>query len=401
MASLFWCYTHEDDRIEGERITKLARQLADAFELITAETLELFLDVDSLKWGEAWRERIDQALEDATFFVPVVTPKFLTRPECRRELLRFAGLAKSLGVEEFLLPIHYVNVEALKADDDTDDELVPLLKKTHRTDWRSLRLLDEKDPECRQAVHALATRLAEVVRSHEARPAPGSAEGATPTGPDADDASDEEDAPGLLDLIADGEDAIPRWIDVMTKLSEEIQAIGVVFTEGSKELERDDAAGKGFRGRVGALNRIANRLTPHATQVNELGSAYVTELIALDAAILTMIRLAVESEDESEISEVQEFCASVLGLVVYARGTATSLADMAASAEAQEGMSRALRAPLRVLRAGIRSITDGQAVLDEWERRILESGLISEEQARAAQEEAAAGMADSDSPPEE
>jgi hypothetical protein len=55
----------------------------------TASTLEVFLDRDSIRWGEEWRERIDSAVAGTTFFIPIVTPRYFLRKECRRELLSF------------------------------------------------------------------------------------------------------------------------------------------------------------------------------------------------------------------------------------------------------------------------------------------------------------------------
>ena len=58
----FWSYVHADDNAEGERISRLARDVVAQFEMLTGERLELFLDKDAIKWGEVWRDRVDTPL---------------------------------------------------------------------------------------------------------------------------------------------------------------------------------------------------------------------------------------------------------------------------------------------------------------------------------------------------
>ncbi len=107
----FWSYAHDDDILDGGAILELAHAIEEEYNLLSGEPLELFVDRSSIAWGDKWRERIDSALSQTTFFIPIITPRYFTRTECRRELLEFAGKAKSLGVDELLLPILYVEVQ--------------------------------------------------------------------------------------------------------------------------------------------------------------------------------------------------------------------------------------------------------------------------------------------------
>jgi hypothetical protein len=78
MANLqgFWSYVHADDHAEHERISRLAKDVASQFEMLTGEPLSLFLDKDAIKWGEIWRDKIDVSLAAIGFFVPVLTPRY-------------------------------------------------------------------------------------------------------------------------------------------------------------------------------------------------------------------------------------------------------------------------------------------------------------------------------------
>ncbi len=146
MANLqgFWSYVHADDQAEAERISRLARDVAGQFEMLTGESLALFLDRDAVKWGEDWRDKIDSSLASVAFFIPVMTPRYFMSPECRRELQFFARRATNLGIKELVLPLLYVDVPALHDETATDD-LIALVRTFQWEDWRELRFAELTD----------------------------------------------------------------------------------------------------------------------------------------------------------------------------------------------------------------------------------------------------------------
>jgi hypothetical protein len=75
-AAGFWSYVRADDRAEGGRIVQLARDVKQQFEFLSGEEIELFLDVDGIGWGDDWRDKIDDRLAKAAFFIPVLTPRY-------------------------------------------------------------------------------------------------------------------------------------------------------------------------------------------------------------------------------------------------------------------------------------------------------------------------------------
>ena len=168
-AAGFWSYAHEDDKLDSGGILKLRQLISEEYNLISGEVLDLFVDSDGIAWGDDWRIKIDTALSQTIFFIPIITPRYFIRPECRRELLEFAGKAKSLGVEELLLPILYVTVPGLSPE--SSDEAVALIARTQYADWRETRLQEAMSSGYRTAVNALAVRLlksAEQVRERRA-----------------------------------------------------------------------------------------------------------------------------------------------------------------------------------------------------------------------------------------
>ena len=79
----FWSYTHEDDRLDGGGILRLSHLIMEEYDLLSGEPLKLFIDRNDIAWGEEWRKRVDSSLAQTTFFIPIITPRYFTRPECR------------------------------------------------------------------------------------------------------------------------------------------------------------------------------------------------------------------------------------------------------------------------------------------------------------------------------
>jgi hypothetical protein len=117
----FWSYVHDDDEADSGRIARLARDVADQFQMLTGETISLFLDKDAIKWGEEWRDKVDSSLSSIAFFISVITPRYFMHPECRRELRFFVDRATRLGIRELVLPLLYVDVPSLDEEVPTDD----------------------------------------------------------------------------------------------------------------------------------------------------------------------------------------------------------------------------------------------------------------------------------------
>ena len=137
-ASGFWSYVHRDDN--DNRLTRLAHDIREEYSALTGVDFELFMDRESLQWGDIWRGRLDNALLATSFFIPIVTPRYFKSTECRNELLTFAREAESVGLTRLLLPIYYISVPEM---DDVGiaaaDPAIALIARTQYEDWRSLR----------------------------------------------------------------------------------------------------------------------------------------------------------------------------------------------------------------------------------------------------------------------
>ena len=142
----FISYAHRDDR-DGS-LTRLRQYLEVIVGQQTGEDIKIFLDHD-IEWGQNWRERIEESLDEVTFLIPIVTPSFFTSEDCRKELRRFLDREQQLGRKDLVLPIYYRDTELLSDETARESDKDAHAIHTHQyADWRQLlgRRLDSEVP---------------------------------------------------------------------------------------------------------------------------------------------------------------------------------------------------------------------------------------------------------------
>ncbi len=160
-AAGFWSYVQQDDADDFGRILDLAGRLRGAYRLRQADELTLFVDRESVQWGDEWSARIDAAIAGTTFFIPVITPSYFKSQACRKELLKFERQARKLGLEQLIMPIYWVPVPELEDNpDEAGDEAITVIARYQWQDFREVRLEDESSSTFRKAVSNLANELA-------------------------------------------------------------------------------------------------------------------------------------------------------------------------------------------------------------------------------------------------
>ena len=80
----FLSYTRFDDQHDGGAISEFRGRLASAVRAVTGELFEIFQDVDGIGLGERWPGKLDEMLDEARFFIPIVTPSYFTSKACRK-----------------------------------------------------------------------------------------------------------------------------------------------------------------------------------------------------------------------------------------------------------------------------------------------------------------------------
>lgn len=356
-AALFLSYAHEDNEAEHGRITALAEDIATRYELLTGETLPVFTD-EMIEWGEQWDLRLGQELTRTTFFVPIITPRFFQRQACRDEVLKFVNKARALNLQEFVMPILYIESRNLE---DRSDPVAVAVADSQWVDWGELRYSDRTSGEYRRKIDEMVTRLqtARDTAESEAPTAAGTMEALSTE----DGRAEGEDAPDLLE-------SLERFGDLLAKIESEIDELttsatdlGQQFVAITPELER---AGQStsprqirsvLRKTVGPLRAPSKEI---ARQAGETGE----HLVELDQIVSELL---VESGDRKtrELLGLDSFLTEILGLASLdfelsemqgVRNTTRALASFA----------REMRPIANSIDSVVRVFTDMEAMRTRW-----------------------------------
>ena len=325
----FWSYVTDDDTHEQGRIRQLAEDVASEYEATTGESVDLFFSGTDLEWGDDWPERIDEALESAAFFIPVITPRFFQSIECRRELQRFLDRAEALGTTELLLPIYYLHVEALHGElpeNHPDRELLATIRKTQWTDWTDLRFKARSSEEYRRAVAKLVGRIVEAGKKIESGarepPAPAALALATPS-------TEEEpatDAPGELDHLADLEHSLPAMTEAIEEIGGALREARGVMDAMTAEVNNAPAHRSTFAYRKNLASQLAHNLEQPADRLTKASQELATHTRTADSGTRIMLQKAAEAI-ASGSPEEQAAGKNILSVTRKAAGSIASMND--------------------------------------------------------------------------
>lgn len=377
----FWSYTHEDNELDGGGILQLSRLIMEEYNLLSGEPLKLFVDRNDIAWGEEWRMRIDSSLAEATFFIPIITPRYFTRPECRRELLEFAAKSEILGAKELLLPILYIDVSGLSTE--SSDEAAAMIARTQYVDWRNNRLLEPRSREYRVAVNSLAQRLLDIARYVADVQLKRELE------------SDPEDdgADGIVDIVMQIEALLPDWLEaVMVEKSVNAQIVAVFgqYQQQMNKLKRRKAQPSAL---LSTQIRMAQEMLPLAERSEKDSQVYLTRSVQLDPLVSALSRLVAEHpESFSSVTPVRDAIDEAMEVIrederFDAMGRGSIQADLRAMGHLGRTMKQANAAFTRKYRNAM----EGNDIVKRWDAELtehdsVESGPLSAEAADSSKD---------------
>src|SRR3712207_3640317 len=134
----FLSYSHADTEVE--RLTEFREHLSQEVGKQTGEEFPIFQDENSVQWGNNWQERIEESLDDVTFFIPIITPGFFKSTNCRDELERFLDREREMNRRDLILPVYYLDYPLLNDKSRRSSGALVYVIATRRiADWRQLR----------------------------------------------------------------------------------------------------------------------------------------------------------------------------------------------------------------------------------------------------------------------
>ncbi|GAA1785303.1 toll/interleukin-1 receptor domain-containing protein [Nostocoides veronense] len=353
----FWSYVRRDNGNDGGRILQLAKDIEKEYELLSGNTLEIFLDVDDIKWGEDWQDKLAFSINGIAFLIPVLTPNYFTSQNCRWELESFLSKARAIGLQDLVLPILYVDVPELHQVEPIDP-LVRIIKKYNWMDWRDHRLVDCNSSQYRQACNKVASRLIEITQSAELVQSP-----IVPAG---DNSADEDDAPGALDKMSEAEDKMSTMGEKVERIGAIMEQLGQTVSPVGEQIEQANDTTKPIAARLTILKKLSFAIRPIADEMLNAGGEFGSDLRAMDDGVQELIFAAQREYGGPDTEAIDSFLQSLIDLGHASEEGLSQAKSLADTILPVESLSRDLRGPLRDVRKGLMLAYDGLPIILHW-----------------------------------
>jgi hypothetical protein len=156
----FISYARRDDKAYGGRITGLRQRLERLVSSAIGRDFEIFQDCEGLAWGQRWQSRLDEALGEALFLIPILTPSFFSSEACRAEAETFLELERRSGRSDSILPLYFVTAPVFE---QKSDPLAAALHERQWRNWRHLRVDSIGSPKVLRELDRLAGEVADAI----------------------------------------------------------------------------------------------------------------------------------------------------------------------------------------------------------------------------------------------
>lgn len=377
MGMAFLSYSRDDNRAENNRIIALAKAITKEYGLQTGDELELFIDEDSIKVGDKWKEEIEKNLGSAIFFIAIITPRYFNRFQCREELRFFIDKAETLGDRKLVLPILYANVPELHSD-DTADQYIQFIKSIQWIDWTEKRLDDLDSSQNRKEIYKLALRLAEINKALDNK----SKQTQVVTEDDSYKGEIEQvdDELGTIEKIADLEESINNVMqDLLNQITERIGNVTNLISASTEEMLSNPKY-TSYSYRANVLKNLSGQLWPDVHAMQKLTETYVKETGIIDDGLRALIGMIADNITSSaNLSEkpTQGEIESIKGLLdvieTYSKAVIESMVSiqgMINETSQIEKLSRAIRPVLSTLRKSLNLMVDTTKLATEWQELV-------------------------------
>lgn len=163
----FFSYSREDDDDAAGRLTALRdaiqRELRGQLGR-SRRQLRLWQDKEAIIPGRLWQKEIKAAIEEAVFFIPIITPTVVNSNYCRSEFEFFLEQERMFGRSDLVFPILYIRVPELEHESRwRDHPVLSVIGQRQWVDWRQLRLLPVDDLAVRRAIEEFCSKIIETL----------------------------------------------------------------------------------------------------------------------------------------------------------------------------------------------------------------------------------------------
>ena len=346
----FISYTRADNSSFNGVVERLKSDLAGRFEATTGRTLRIFLDRESIGWGDDWRNNIRGSIESATFFLPVVTMRYFESAPCRDELIAFYENAKQLGVTELITPVILAGANQITPEDSREE--VRIIERLNYRNIEDAWLDGYESPAWLRMIHKMVNDLYSALQNAESAIATREQKAVQTVDEDHEEADVSElgtQFEGITELTA----------EVANVLQEFATAVGGAF-------ERDETQNLTAKQRQVKLVTGAHEISSHAQNLAETGTRFEQKIVEVDAQLRAVIFELRDIKLAAAEEQVQNLIGSLSGM--------DSLEEFLSQMDEVVSMMRfasltnvSLRKAVQPAIKGMKSIRSGLATAQSWQ----------------------------------
>ncbi len=164
----FFSYSRDDDQGSKGALSALRAAIQDELSAQLGRTQADFLiwqDKTAISHGTLWENKISQGIDQAVFFIPIVTPRAFKSQHCVFEFESFLAREAQLGRDDLVFPILYIPVPELEDEQLwRQDPVLKIVGKRQYLDWRDLRPHGLDEPEVRTKIIQFCRNIAIALR---------------------------------------------------------------------------------------------------------------------------------------------------------------------------------------------------------------------------------------------
>jgi branched-chain amino acid transport system substrate-binding protein len=163
----FFSYSRDDDESYRGRLSALREAIQHELSAQlgrSRKNFRLWQDHEAIAPGRLWEAEIKAAVEQAVFFIPIVTPRGVNSQHCQFEFESFLARERALGRTDLVFPILYVPVPALENEAQwRDHPVLSVIGKRQYVDWQTFRYADAPTPAMREEIARFARKIVEAL----------------------------------------------------------------------------------------------------------------------------------------------------------------------------------------------------------------------------------------------
>jgi hypothetical protein len=350
-VSVFVSYARIDDKSTYRRVTQLIDSLADTYQSMTGKTVGVFKDIESIKPGDDWRDRIRLGLSASSIFLAFISPAYLRSANCREELSEFLAFLDANSSARLIIPLIFAAPDRI-INEFTGDALWERIGKLQHLDISELRHTDVGSSAWIITVDRIADRIDEVLQTF-------------PLEADEPGEPEPELPEGTLNRMAAIEAKMPDMAASFERYSGLMIQLNEVVTAATPSMQQADSFGK----KLAVSEKLARELNPIADKMDEEAEhlvGYFNELTYLAKFAVAAVR----AEPGEVPSEIIDFLKTIRETASTGITTSLVIEEFVRSIGQVIGFSRDLDRPLKKIQSASLKIADLRGVVSGWQEEV-------------------------------